>query len=84
MNAQDVKNFIKDLVDIIQDEYNQSLLAAEEEQPEERAYRLGSSFAYYDVLDIIHSQMNAFGFNEEEISKIAPALEWKITKKENC
>ena len=79
MHAE-TRNFVNDLIMEIQERYNYSLLATEGENPEDKSFRLGSNFSYYDVLEIIQSQLNVFGFIMEEKGPIAPVLGEKIKK----
>lgn len=58
----------------LQVKYNQSLMPTDHENQEEKNYRLGMNFAYYDVLDLIEAQLNAFGLNFVNIGKITPIL----------
>jgi hypothetical protein len=46
----EMKNFLVDLICEIQEKYNHSLLPIKEEGLEEKNYRLGANFLYYDVL----------------------------------
>ncbi|HYN25013.1 MAG TPA: hypothetical protein VES69_08200, partial [Pyrinomonadaceae bacterium] len=58
--------FLKDLFVLLQEKYDESL--AEDSKPESEAdvaYRQGATLAYYDVLDLIRSQLIAFGYEEE-------------------
>lgn len=60
---EEMKNFMTDLIWLIQEKYNQSLLETEEETLEDKSFRLGSNLAYYDVLNLVQCQLDAFGFN---------------------
>jgi hypothetical protein len=74
----EMKNFLIDLIYEIQEKYNQTLIPIEEEDLEEKNYRLGTNFAYYDVLELIESQLRAFGYKLDEIGQITPILGEKI------
>jgi hypothetical protein len=70
---EELHGFVKDLFVLIQEKYDASL--AKEPAPESEidvAYHQGISFAYYDVLDLIRSQLIAFGYNEEASALAAP------------
>jgi hypothetical protein len=72
---QELKNFTEDLIKIIQEKYNESLSESKKLQSEaDAAYQLGLNFAYYDMLDLIDSQLTAFGFRDEVMHTIAPEL----------
>lgn len=73
-----MKYFLIDLIKEIQEKYNQTLTEIEEEDLEEKNYRLGTNFAYYDVLELIESQLRAFGYRLDEIGQITPTLGEKI------
>ncbi len=75
-----MKNFLIDLINEIQESYNNSLLPTKEEGLEEKNYRLGVNFAYYDVLELIESQLKSFGYSVEDIGQITPILGEKFNK----
>ncbi len=75
-----MKNFLIDLICDIQEKYNDSLLPTKGESSEEKNYRLGENFAYYEVLDLIESQLESFGLSAEDIGQIAPIFGEKINK----
>lgn len=70
--------FLKDLITLLHEKYNQSLLEELNESDSDRAYRLGLNFAYYDILDIIDSQIDSFGYDKSNIGKITPIIGQKI------
>ncbi|MEL4028553.1 hypothetical protein NST89_08185 [Caldifermentibacillus hisashii] len=76
----EMKNFLLDLICEIQEKYNHSLLPLKEEGLEDKNYRLGVNFAYYDVLELIETQLKSFGYSEEDIGQITPILGEKINK----
>ncbi|AZB44645.1 hypothetical protein CEF21_21435 [Bacillus sp. FJAT-42376] len=76
----EMKNFLADLIMELQEKYNQSLISTDTESLEEKNYRLGMNFSYYDVLEVIESQLKSFGFGVEEINGITPILGEKIIK----
>lgn len=72
---EDLHGFLKDLFILIQEKYNGSLAEAGEPASEaDVAYKQGANFAYYDVLDLIRSQLTAFGY--EEAASGFPVPEW--------
>ncbi|WP_449622908.1 hypothetical protein [Robertmurraya sp. Marseille-Q9965] len=74
----EMKNFLVDLISEVQEKYNHSLVPTKTEGLEEKNYRLGANFSYYDVLEIIESQLISFGYTTEDIGKITPILGEKI------
>lgn len=70
MNAE-MKNYLLDLIYLIQDKYNESF-SSDEEDEGERQFNNGLNFAYYDILDLIESQLKSFGYDVEELQPIAP------------
>ncbi|MBB3909360.1 hypothetical protein B6A27_02050 [Anoxybacillus sp. UARK-01] len=74
----EMKYFLIDLIKEIQEKYNQTLTEVEEESLEEKNYRLGTNFAYYDVLELIESQLKSFDYRLGEIGQITPTLGEKI------
>ncbi|MCL1988770.1 MAG: hypothetical protein FWG64_12510 [Firmicutes bacterium] len=75
---EETKNFIQDLIAEIQEKYNQSLIGNEEESLENKSYRLGSNFSYYDILDVIQSQLELFNIPQKDVDNIVPVLGEKI------
>jgi hypothetical protein len=78
MNDQ-FKGFIHDLVILIHEKYNETLQNNGYETEGDKTFRIGMNHAYYDVLDIIESQLNAFGFDVKPIGNITPELSKKAT-----
>jgi hypothetical protein len=74
----DTKNFLSDLIYIIQDKYNQTIDDSKENS--DKKFYQGLNFAYYDVLDVIESQMESFGYNVKEFRSITPMLWEKIER----
>lgn len=70
----EMKYFLIDLIREIQEKYNKTLENVEKENLEEKNYRLGTNFAYYDVLELIESQLNVFGYRLDEFDQITPVL----------
>jgi homospermidine synthase len=77
MNGE-LNNFLQDLIILIQEKFNQSLVEESNESESDRSYRLGVNYAYYDVLDTIESQIESFGFEKDKLNKITPTLGQKI------
>lgn len=73
-----LKDFLGDLITIIQEKYNETLIVPANESNENKGYRLGSNFAYYDVLDLVESQLLSQGFDTNSFDKITPMLGEKI------
>lgn len=73
-----LKDFLGDLITLIQEKYNETLVAPEDESDEDKCFRLGKNFAYYDVLDLVESQLLSLGLNPDIFGKISPKLGEKI------
>ncbi|WP_410769152.1 hypothetical protein [Fontibacillus sp. BL9] len=73
-----LKDFLGDLITIIQEKYNETLVMPTDESADDKCYRLGSNFAYYDVLDILESQLLSLGFDADSLREILPVLGEKI------
>lgn len=73
MNTESV-NFIKDNVLLLQEKYNESLAKINEAdiKGEDSSFYKGQNFAYYDALDLIKSQVEAFGYNSNEVPVTVP------------
>jgi hypothetical protein len=74
---EELKSFANDLIIIIQEKYNDSLTVDENENDEDKAFRSGSNFAYYDALGIIELQLKSFGFDSAS-HQIVPILGQEI------
>jgi hypothetical protein len=72
--SEELKNFITDLVVLLHEKYNDTLGSKDNETEKDKSFRLGLNFAYYDVLDLIESQLKAFGYEESFINSITPIL----------
>jgi hypothetical protein len=71
----DLHNFLKDLFVHIQKMYDNSVADESKAGNEaDAAYSLGTIMAYYSVLDLIKSQLNAFGYDKESSEFIVPKL----------
>lgn len=75
---RELKAFLDDLIIILQEKYNDSLTAVESDNKEDRAFRQGCNFAYYDVLDIIELQLDALGLKDNIPHQITPTLGQEI------
>jgi hypothetical protein len=70
---EELRGFLKDLFILIREKYDAS--SAEASGPAadaDAAYRRGAAFAYYDVLDLMRSQVIAFGYDEEAVAFAVP------------
>lgn len=72
-----MKHFLIDLINIIQDKYNESTVINKED---EKQYIVGLNFAYYDILDVIQSQLQLFGYDLSDFNTITPNIGKKIEK----
>ncbi len=69
----DLTKFLEDLIYLTQEKYDKALEQAQEAKTEaDVAFQQGSSMAYYDVLDLIRSQLIAFGYELGEKENIVP------------
>ena len=75
---EQLRDFLGDLVTILKEKYNDSLYASSDESAEDKSYRLGSNFAYFDVLDLVQLQLSVQGFDPDSLGKISPVLGEKI------
>ena len=73
MNTESV-NFIKDHALLLKEKYNESLAKINEAdiKGEDSSFYKGQSLAYYDALDLIKSQVEAFGYNSKEVNLVVP------------
>jgi hypothetical protein len=78
--SEELKNFLHDLIRIIQDRYNDSMERVPGESSEDRALRLGQNFAYYSDLDLIESQLKSWGYDIADLGQITPQLGNKIVR----
>jgi hypothetical protein len=75
MNQVELLAFLKDLTVLMQEKYQTTLGPCREDEKEaDYQFRLGQNFAYYDVLDVIHSQLLAFGLPTRELEPVVPEL----------
>ncbi|GGJ64681.1 hypothetical protein GCM10008982_12490 [Anoxybacillus voinovskiensis] len=51
------------MITLIQEKYNETLTAPTDESAEDKSFRLGSNFAYFDVFDLIESQLTIHEIN---------------------
>lgn len=75
MKHAELLAFLKDLTLLVQEKYNATLGACREgEEENDYQFRNGQNFAYYDVLDLIHSQLLAFDIPTQELEPVVPEL----------
>lgn len=77
---QRIGDYIKGLIAKVQDKYNDMLEFNANESFGDKNYRLGRNLAYYDVLELIASELEAFGV-EEDIGLIIPQLGERVEKR---
>lgn len=78
---EQLKGYLHDLIILLHEKYNDTLEDIENEKDDDKVYRTGKNFAYYDALDLIESQLNTFGYDVKQIGKIAPNLGNKASLK---
>jgi hypothetical protein len=67
--------FLKDLTPLIQEKYNETLGPRQERESEpDYQFRNGQNFAYYQTLDLIHSQLLAFDIPAQQLEPVVPVL----------
>jgi hypothetical protein len=72
---EELMAFLKDLTCLIQERYNNTLGSSRDGENEaDYQFRNGQNFAYYDALDLIHSQLLAFDIAKQELEPIVPEL----------
>ena len=69
-----LKAYLADLIILIRDKYKETCVEVSGESDSEKCFRLGSNFAYYDVLDLIESQLQSFGIDRSQFGAIAPVM----------
>lgn len=75
------EGYLRDLVIIIHEKYNDTLQYDKKETEGDKAFRVGMNHAYYDVLYIIETQLNTFGYDVKQVGNITPELSKKATLK---
>ena len=75
MKHAELSAFLNDLTLLIQEKYHHTL-GVRHQGESETAYqfRNGQNFAYYDTLDLLHSQLLAFGIPTQELEPVVPEL----------
>ncbi len=80
---EELSNFLKDLITLLQEKYDQSHTEKQAGGTEaDFAFQQGAGFAYYDALDLIRSQLIAFGYDVESLEPIVPHLGKKMSEVE--
>lgn len=75
MKDTELLAFLKDLTLLIQEKYNATHGACREGEEEiDYQFRNGQHFAYYDVLDLMHSQLLVFGIPTQALGPVVPEL----------
>ena len=62
----------------MQEKYNDSLKEADNENENDKAFRQGANFAYFDTLDIIESQLKSFSLIDSIPQQVLPILGQEI------
>lgn len=80
---EELNNFVKDLITLLQEKYDHSHSEKQKGDTEaDVAFHQGAGFAYCDALDLIRSQLMAFGYDVESIEPIVPHLGKKMSQVE--
>ena len=75
MKNVELAAFLKDLVALIQEKYNDTLGPGREGESEaDYQFRNGRNFGYYDALDLIRSQLHSFDIPAKELEPVVPEL----------
>jgi len=78
---RELHNFVKVYITLLQEKYTQYLRKAEKSETEaDAAFARGAIFTYYDALDLLKSQLEAFGYDLESSELIVPELGKPIEK----
>lgn len=78
---QELDNFIKDYINLLREKYEIALIKSQKSDLEvDAAFHQGASFTYYDALDLLKSQLEAFGYDIEKLEPIVPELGKTIEK----
>jgi hypothetical protein len=73
--SEDLNNFLGDLIVLIREKYNQSLQEGQEATVEaDRSFQSGVNFAYYDILELVQSQLEVFGYDTKQFGQIVPDI----------
>lgn len=72
-----MKNFINDLIEILKEKYNNSF-SEDIESNDIKEFSRGLNFAYFDILNIIETQLKVFGYNIDDLGVITPKLGRRI------
>lgn len=67
---QSLTNFHENYVEILKKKYNTSLETVANESEEDKDFRLGTNFAYYDCLDVLEQQLQNSGYELGRIGRI--------------
>lgn len=72
---QELDGFLNDLVVLIQEKYDESLAESKRAAAEsDVAFQRGLNLAFYDALDLIRSQLVAFGYEDAAAKVVVPEL----------
>lgn len=84
MKHRELIAFLKDLTILIQEKYNDTLGPRREGESEaDYQFRSGQNMAYYDTLELIHSQLLSFGVPARELEPVVPVLGQPVTATES-
>lgn len=72
----ELRGFIEDLVVLLHEKYNQSLddYMSRTAGTGDGGFSRGANMAYYDTLDLIRSQLLAYGYELDDLDTIVPEL----------
>ena len=77
--SEELKSFVNDFGALMRERYNKSLAEIETVKSEtDIAFQQGANFAYYDALDLMKSQLEAFGYDVRSFSFEVPNLGKKL------
>ncbi len=78
--GENLLNFIGDLITLIQERYNLTIDEPLNESETDKAFRLGSNLAHYSDLDLIESQLSAYGIESKSFGVITPVLGERLVR----
>lgn len=73
--SMELQNFLRDLIEIFREKYKETSFGGSNESEVDRSFRVGVNFGYYDILSLIETQLEAFGYDKSAFGEISPSAE---------
>ena len=70
----DIQLFLRYYIELLKEKYNDTLKGPEDETEEDKIFREGKNFAYYDALDLFDNLINIRGYDKKPFGVIVPEL----------